>query len=100
MVLEIAPSGGETFSAGEEVLVNAQHGGASQRMLLREMAFETVTEVAFHGGGAEALVPAHPATVDAIPVLTEYGFAERLAGVLARQNSRKPLPELTPTIQA
>src|SRR5215831_5601317 len=100
VVLEIAQGSGEALAACEEVLVDAQDGRASRRVFFREVAFEPVTEMPFHGGRADALAPAYPAAVDAIEVLAEYRFPERLAGVLTRQDSRKALPELPPAIQA
>lgn len=64
------------------MLVDSQHGRASQRVLFGEMASQTVAEVALDGGGADALAPAHPAAVDAVEMLAEDGFAEWFTGML------------------
>jgi len=63
------------------------------------VTLEPVTEVPFHGGGADVLALAYPAAINAVQVLPEHGFAEWLGGMLARQDARQPLPELPPALQ-
>ena len=81
---KITQGGGIPFAAGEEVLVNAEYGGAAWRMPLGELPFETVPEVALHGGCAEVFPPPEAAAVDPVQVLAEDRFLEGLAGPLCR----------------
>ena len=81
MVLQVAQGGGIALSAGEEVLVDAQHLGASGRMPLGELALEAAAEIALDGGGADSFSAAQAAAVDAVQVLLIDGLLECLATI-------------------
>src|SRR5262249_19077148 len=94
VVLQVAEGSGKALAAREEVLIDSQDGGTSERVFFREMALESVTEVPLYGGSADAFAPAHTAAVDAVQMLPKHCLAERLAGMLAGQNAGQTLPEL------
>jgi len=97
---EIAQGGRKPFTAGEEVLIDAQNLRAAGRMPLAKLAAQMALKVALHGGGADALALSQPAAVDAVEVLTVDGLLKGLAGPLPAEDSRKPLTEAAATSQA
>ena len=59
--------------------------GQRALMPLAELALEPALEVALHGGRADPLPAAQPATIDSIQVLAEDHFLKSFTGSLARR---------------
>jgi hypothetical protein len=59
-----------------------------------KLTLESMAEVAFHGGRADAFPLAEAPTTDAIQVLAEDRQAKRFAGMLAGKNPGQALAEL------
>ena len=100
MVLQITEGSGETLSASEEVLIDAENGWTTRRMPFFELAFETLAKVALHGGGADLFPAAQAAAVDAVEVLLIDRLLVGFAGPLAGKNAGESLTEVSPTVAA
>jgi hypothetical protein len=100
VIAQVAERGGVAFAVREEVLVDAEYGGAARRMPLAELALEAVAEIALGRGCADGFTAAQTAAIDAVQVLATdaffEGFAAALAGQDAGKRSRKAsgLPQL------
>jgi hypothetical protein len=96
MILQIAKCRDIASTAGKEVLLHAEHHRACRRLQLEFLTLEEVLKPAFHRGAAQPFALRQPAPTNAIPVPYENTVPEPFARLLARQNTGKALPELTP----
>src|SRR6185369_13545480 len=100
MVFQIAEGCGVALLAREEVLIDAQHLGTDQRVILSRLTLEAPQEVALHRSGSDPLASPQAAPVDPIQMVLIDHLLEALAGSLAPLYPRQLLAKTAPTIQA
>lgn len=96
---EVAEGGSVAVPAGEEMLIDAEHGRTNGIAPLIEGQLEKAQKPALHGRAGDAFALGQTAAADAVKVPAVDAFAIGLCSAMAGLDTRKALPEPAATAE-